>query len=119
MKGWIGSDIIGLVLTSILYYLVRNPLYLNLVAQLIIYTSIIIIALVNVYNIFARSKLITQKYAHFLNSLAMFMSVNIIVGEFYGRILGFTGVWSGGLFGFNKVHILISLLRRLLLRNAP
>ena len=109
MKGWIGSDIIGLVLTSILYYLVRNPLYLNLVARLIIYTSIIIIALVNVYNIFARSKLITQKYAHFLNSLAMFMSVIIIVGEFYGRILGFTGVWSGGLFGFYIFLAFISL----------
>ena len=100
MKGWIGSDVLALVIVIFTMSLLSSPELLNLVAFLTIYPALIAVLITNLFNIFSRiSGKGTSHFQKFNGTTSVLVFIGII-GLLFGKIIAPSGPWDDFSFGY-------------------
>ncbi len=102
-------DILSVILSSILLYLMYISTFIDFYAQLFLYTGLSIVMITSVVNIVLR--LLKREYSTFtrrINILAMFSLILSILGLIFGKI--FPEDFPGNILPFFSYHIIFAFL---------
>ena len=87
MKGWIGSDVIAIILGIYTFSLIQNPIFLDTIALWTIYPALLLLILTNFVNIIIKLIKIETNYYQQLNATSMMFNIIAIVGLWMGKII--------------------------------
>ncbi len=103
MKGWIGSDVVALLLAVFTFSMVKNPKFLDYFALYTIYFALLLLILTNLTNIVLKILKKETTWYQKLNATSMMFNIIAIVGLWKGTIFAQSGWWDDYIFGYYTI----------------